>query len=384
MRRYLLLVLGLFWCLPAFGHPLLQNSMWIVFGPDRARMAVNVSLREIMLAEQVEQQADGTFEGDKLQAAAKRHGDYLLSHFQVQAGERILSGQVASVTPPVLFAADPEQTFYQYELSYPWASPAPPASIVMSQTMLRETASLPGQPWDVTYSLRLKRADRDEVWSGLLRPNAPETFSTGWEEAATGQAMAKPTAVSHFGDYLRHGVMHILTGWDHLLFVSALVLATVTFWEMFKVIAAFTAAHTITLAASVLLGIRLPEIVVEPVIAGSIVFVAVQNLLWPQRAKGWDRLAVAFGFGLVHGLGFAGGLRDAMAELGTSAVILALVAFSVGVEIGHQVVVLPLFGALRWGDRTFPESFRAGALRYGSLAISLAGSYYLVHALRGQ
>src|SRR5205085_2683763 len=109
-------------------------------------------------------------------------------------------------------------------------------------------------------------------------------------------------------DYCRHGLLHILTGYDHLLFVTALVLAVRSLWDLVKVITAFTAAHSITLTLSAFDLVRLPSRVVEPIIAASIVFVALQNVFWPEQTRGWTRLTVAFFFGLFHGLGFAGGL----------------------------------------------------------------------------
>lgn len=379
MRALLLLLLS---TVSVFAHPMLQNSMWVVFAPDRVRVAANVSMREIVVAQELNPAADGTFDPAALETASEKHGDYVLHHLMLQAAGHDLPGKVAKVTPPVLFGGDPEQTFYQYELEYPLPAGGSPKAITFRHEMLREWPYAPGQAWDVTYALRMKRSDQDDVHTGLLRTSAPQEFSTGWPGAATATAHGTVGGQSTFLAYLEHGIMHILTGWDHLLFVTALVLATVTFWEMFKVIAAFTLAHTLTLAISVLTGFRLPDHIVEPIIAGSIVFVAVQNFIWPNRSHGWVRLAVAFGFGLVHGLGFAGGLRDALSELGTSTVVLALIAFSIGVEIGHQVVVLPTFGLLKLGSSQFAGAFRPQVLRYGSVLIALAGTYYLVHALK--
>jgi hypothetical protein len=364
-------------------HPMLQNSMWVVFAPDRVRVAVNVSLKEILVAQQLKEDAAGNFDTTALDAAANKHGDYVVSHLALRARDQDLAGTVEKVTPPIIFGAEPEQTFYQYELGYVLPASERPEKISFRQDMLREWPYAPGQSWDVSYVVRLKRSDLPDVNTGLLRAQAAQDFPTGWSDPGAEPGAVKTSGAQTFGAYLHHGVMHILTGWDHLLFVTALVLATVTFWEMFKVIAAFTLAHTITLAVSVLTGFRLPDILVEPVIAGSIVFVALENLIWPNRSQGWLRLGVAFAFGLVHGLGFAGGLRDAMGDLGTSAVLIALLAFSIGVEIGHQVVVLPTFGLMRLGALKFSEPFRAGALRYGSIVISAAGCYYLVNALRG-
>ena len=95
------------------------------------------------------------------------------------------------------------------------------------------------------------------------------------------------------------------------------------------------------------------------------------------------RLAAAFGFGLFHGLGFAGGLLEAMEQLPGMAVASALAAFSLGVEAGHQVVVIPVFllalAARRWGA----EWGRLAALRWGSALVAVAGIYYVFAALRG-
>jgi hypothetical protein len=176
--------------------------------------------------------------------------------------------------------------------------------------------------------------------------------------------------------------MHILTGYDHLLFVSALVIAALSFWEMAKVIAAFTLAHTLTLALSVFNIVRLPSSLVEPVIAASIVFVAVENIVRPSRAHSRARLMVAFGFGLIHGLGFAGGLLDSMEGLPSIGIWVALAAFSIGVELGHQVVVLPLFAIMSAGRKNGASGFQAAAQRYASALIACFGAYYLVIALR--
>jgi hypothetical protein len=164
------------------------------------------------------------------------------------------------------------------------------------------------------------------------------------------------------------------------------VLAATSVWDLVKVVSAFTLAHTLTLALSVFNVMTLPSRVVEPMIAASIVFVAVQNVFWPRSSTGWSRLAVAFAFGLFHGLGFAGGLREAMSEMPRMSLWAALIAFSAGVEIGHQMVVIPLFGALYTARNWKAPEPRAEAGRWisrlGSCAISLAGVYFFVQAIR--
>jgi hydrogenase/urease accessory protein HupE len=185
-------------------------------------------------------------------------------------------------------------------------------------------------------------------------------------------------------EYIHHGIMHILSGYDHLLFIAALALAVATLWDLVKVITAFTLAHSITLTLSVLNIVRLPENIVEPMIAASIVFVALQNVIVPKRSRGAGRLCVAFFFGLFHGLGFAGGLLGAMEGMAGFAVGLAISAFSIGVEIGHQAVVLPIFVVLKvMRHRAAPKTAAVPGrvLRYGSAGICAAGVFYLIVAL---
>lgn len=139
------------------------------------------------------------------------------------------------------------------------------------------------------------------------------------------------------------GVEHILTGWDHLLFVIGLLMLVEWNRRLFWTITAFTAAHSVTLAASALGWIQLRQGPVEACIALSIVLVASEALRTRQTAaRRWPAL-VAFLFGLVHGLGFAGALR----EIGLPPQHLgwALLSFNLGVEAG-QVLVLSLCGAL--------------------------------------
>ncbi len=368
---------------PAWAHPNLQNAMWVQFEPERVHLAVNVSLKEIAVAQGVAINESGGVDGDALATAAEKHREYLRQHLRLSVAGQDLTGRVLNVTTPALFT-EPEKTFYQYELEYPLSGP-PPAEVAFYHDMLNEWPYAAGAAWDVNYVVRIKRSDSNEVTSWLLPYQKQERFPTGWAAATTTPSPVLQTqGWRTFREYLWHGVRHILTGYDHLLFVAALVIATLSFWEMVKVIAAFTLAHTITLTLSVFDIFRLPSTIVEPVIALSIVFVAVENIIWPRRAHSRIRLAVAFGFGLVHGLGFAGGLLDAMAGLPAIGIWIALAAFSLGVEIGHQAVVLPLFGALALGRHHLREGWRTPVTRCGSLVISLCGAYYLVVALHQQ
>lgn len=163
---------------------------------------------------------------------------------------------------------------------------------------------------------------------------------------------AAPRRMEVVRTYLKLGVEHILMGWDHLLFVLGLLLLVRGFGRLVKTITAFTVSHTVTLSLATLGFVHVPPAPVEAIIALSILFVACEVL---RAHEGASTLAqrqpwlVAFTFGLLHGLGFAGGLSAA--GLPTGHIPLALALFSAGVEIGHFTFVasvLALMATLRY------------------------------------
>ena len=136
------------------------------------------------------------------------------------------------------------------------------------------------------------------------------------------------------------GVEHILSGVDHLLFVLALIIITRGGWKLAKTVTAFTLSHSITLTAATLGFVHVPQRPVEAAIALSIVFVAAEILRMRRGIKSITISApwmVAFSFGLIHGLGFAGGLSDA--GLPVAHIPTALLFFSLGVESGHFLFI---------------------------------------------
>jgi hydrogenase/urease accessory protein HupE len=372
--------------LPTQAHPVAQGSMEVFIRPQKIEVTARVSNEQVFVA-------DAHAAGDRvdteggLEAMWQRHAEYLLTHLRVEADGASLAGRTVAVTPPQDTTVS---GFTIYELEFPVASGSlPPGRVSLNQTLLREFEFAPGNPWEATFVVNIAQEGRARQSGLLFTAREPLVFACAdW----AGTAAAAPPEELHqarlFREYLWHGVMHILTGYDHLLFMAALVLATVTLWDLVKVVTAFTLAHTLTLALSVLDVVRLPSHIVEPMIAASIVVVAVQNIAWPERSRGFGRLLIAFGFGLFHGLGFAGGLMEAMADLPGIAVWLAIAAFSIGVELGHQAVVLPLFAGLKvtqsvGSARVSPERISRWALRFGSVAICAAGVFYFVAAVRG-
>jgi hydrogenase/urease accessory protein HupE len=188
---------------------------------------------------------------------------------------------------------------------------------------------------------------------------------------------ASPSAAHRAWQFLTVGVRHILTGYDHLVFLAGLLLAARSARELVVGLTTFTAAHSLSLALVVIAGVHAPPAIVEPIIAASIAWVGLENLI-PGRPG--LRLLVVFGFGLIHGLGFA----EALIELGLGSsaaeTTIALLSFNSGVEAGQLAVALMLMPVV-WTIRSRP-SWAARLLPVCSALIVLAGGYWLIERLR--
>ncbi|MNM27322.1 hypothetical protein D3C81_378100 [compost metagenome] len=184
-------------------------------------------------------------------------------------------------------------------------------------------------------------------------------------------AVSVPNWLITLWDYTKLGVEHIWTGIDHLLFITALVLARQRKWGYVKVLTAFTVGHSITIALAALDIFNLPASFVEPVIALSIAYVAFENI-WLKEVR-W-RWVVALGFGLIHGFGFAQVLRGTLGDR----YLLSLFSFNLGVELGQLAVLAVLLPLLLWAARF--KSYRR--ISFGlSAVIGLIGLYWFVTRL---
>jgi hydrogenase/urease accessory protein HupE len=207
--------------------------------------------------------------------------------------------------------------------------------------------------------------------------NAPQALLDDAHATLTISAPA-PSVWSTMQRYLVTGIDHIFLGYDHIAFLVAIVLWARRLMPVIKVVTAFTIAHSITLSLAALQIVVIPSAIVEPAIAASIIFVAVENF-FSRNVDG--RWRVTFAFGLIHGFGFAGALQEM--GLPANAVVPALAAFNIGVEIGQVAIVSIVVPALILLDRLFAadrtKPVRAAALVYAlSAVITVLGSYWLV------
>ncbi len=186
--------------------------------------------------------------------------------------------------------------------------------------------------------------------------------------------LSKLSRTEVFGTYLRLGFTHILPlGLDHILFVLSLYILEPRLRPVLWQATAFTVAHSITLGLAMYGLVRPPAAIVEPVIALSILFVAIENIV-SRRLNPW-RLAVVFGFGLVHGLGFASALTGL--GLPRNAYFGSLISFNVGVELGQVSVILLAWALVgRWAaDKPW---YRSRVVVPVSAIIGLVAAFWTV------
>jgi len=257
---------------------------------------------------------------------------------------------------------------------------------------LSGTCPQPGPALLIDYRLLF---DIDPTHRGLLQyVHGGRSDSVIFSSEARIQTMGAGTAWTQLIAYIHEGVWHIWLGFDHILFLLSLLLPAVllrskgrwtpassfrsAFWDVAKIVTAFTIAHSITLSLAALGLVSLPSRWIESAIALSVVLAAINNV-FPLVHHG--RWMAAFGFGLIHGFGFASALKDL--GLPTGSLALSLFGFNVGVELGQLAIVcafLPLAYAIRatW-------TYRRVVLAGGSVAIAtIAGVWLIERALNVQ
>jgi hypothetical protein len=223
-----------------------------------------------------------------------------------------------------------------------------------------------------SYALNVRVGDSavQTVWLDGTQPSAPFSLVA---------PPPPPTAGEIGREYLVLGFTHIVPkGLDHILFVLGIFLLSVKWRSVLLQVTTFTLAHSITLGLTMYGLVSLPARVVEPMIALSIAYVAIENLV-TSDLKPW-RLALVFSFGLLHGMGFAGVLRDL--GLPSSQFLTALIAFNLGVEAGQLSVIAVAF-AVVWYWQRDRHAYRRFVVQPVSVAIALIGLYWTVQRMVG-
>ncbi len=348
---------------PAWAHKPSDSYLAVDVKDQQIALQWDIALRDLDMAIGLDDNGDGELTWNEVKA---KHAD-IASYAQARLA---LASDGASCPLTVTSHALDDHTDGAYAVIY------------MAATCAQPVATL-----DLKYALLF---DIDPQHKGLLRLTHAGKTSTAIftpDSAQQKLSVAGRGSWAQFVDYVRQGVWHIWIGFDHILFLLALLLPAVmvhrdgrwqgrerfraAFIETLKIVTAFTLAHSITLTLATLGVVELPSRWVESAIAFSVVLAALNNV-WPvlQRRLAW----MAFGFGLIHGFGFASVLADL--GLPPDALRLSLVGFNVGVELG-QLTLVAIFLPLAYLARN-QGFYRSVILRGGSILIALAGALWLI------
>jgi hypothetical protein len=368
MMRWFSLLAALVLHTAAWAHKPSDSYLTLRASADNADIAVrwDIALRDLDYVLQLDRDGNGELTWGEVRQRGDDIARYAASHLELSSGEK--SCPVES-NGPLMLDKHSDGTYAVL-------------------TLTARCDSLLGN-LKARYSLLF---DVDPSHRGLVQWVAPgsdaaQALVFGTESAEQKLALQPPEAWQTLRQYIAEGVWHIWIGFDHILFLLALLLPSVLVrrpggWqpvndqrgaaiEVFKVVTAFTLAHSITLSLAALQVITLPSRLVESVIAASVVLAALNNLLGTIERKRW---VLAFIFGLIHGFGFAAVLADL--GLPQGALVLALVGFNVGVEIG-QLAIVAAFLPLAFGLRK-TQFYRVGVLTSGSIVVTLIASWWFI------
>jgi hypothetical protein len=359
MRRLIWLLFALFMAAPAHAHKPSDSYLTLDVGGKAIDGQWDIALRDLDMAIGLDGDGNGELTWNEVRGRQDAIAAYALARLKLASG-----GAACPLRVTQLLLDDHSDGAY--------------AVLRLHGDCGADIATL-----DADYALLF---DIDPQHKGLLQLRHHGQVSTAIftpDSAHQALRVADASALRQFGDYVRHGIWHIWVGFDHILslLLPAVLLYRDRRWEgrttfrsaavdVLKIVTAFTLAHSITLTLATLGVVALPSRLVESAIAASVVLAALNNL-WPLFHG--RRALVAFAFGLIHGFGFASVLLDL--GLPKSALLLSLVGFNVGVEVG-QLAIVALFLPLAFLSRN-SGFYQKGVLRIGSALIVLIALVWL-------
>jgi hypothetical protein len=363
MRHLVLILLMWAWALSAHAHKPSDSYLSLSVEGEHLTGQWDTALRDLDYAIGLDADGNGEITWREVKAKHREIAAYALARLSIAA-----DGASCSTTVTDHLIDNHSDGAYEV-MRFAVACPTTPDVLTIKYTLL---------------------FDRDPQHRGLLRlEEAGHTHTAVFSpEHDTWRLEGHSVALGHeFLEYFETGVWHIWTGFDHILFLCSLLLPAVlergrerwrtaaefrlAFFEVLRIVTAFTIAHSVTLSLAVLGLITLPARLIESTIAASVIIAAVNNLYPLVERRLW---IVAFLFGLVHGLGFANVLTDL--ALPKSVLAVSLVSFNLGVEAGQLAIVaafLPLAYLMRhsW-------VYRQLVLKVGSLGIAVIASVWFI------
>jgi hypothetical protein len=354
------------WCMPAYAHKPSDSYLTLKVGDDHIQGQWDVALRDLEYAIGLDANGDSKITWGELRTRHTAITAYVLPRFDIATDAGACAKNVV-------------------------------AQLVDNHTdgaynVLRFGVNCPGAPTTLTLTYKLF-ADLDPQHRGILRldyEGSTRTAILGPDDPTQRIELDNANPWGQFLTFLNEGIWHIWAGYDHILFLIALLLPCVLYrkddhWQavgeftpaflsVVKIVSAFTLAHSITLSLAALGIVDLPSRLIESGIAASIVIGALNNVYPVVLKRLW---LVAFSFGLLHGFGFASVLADL--GLPRSALVIALVGFNVGVEAGQLIIVAAFVPVAFMLRRTW--AYPRLVLTSGSLVIAIVAAMWMAERM---
>lgn len=358
LANLVLLLIGLWWVSPASAHEPSKSYVNLMVKDRKFTGQWDIALKDLQTVIHFNLGPEGAIPLDELRRRYPEVKTYARSHLEISVDGRPRPFEFTTGEPEIGEFSDG----LYVELALDLPGPEPSGVVGINYTLFFETNSL--------HRGLLRWECDGVVESTVFSPDDP-VQQIQVRRASPG---------SHFARFLKEGVGHIWTGYDHILFLLALLLPAVLFREtgswrpvpafrpalvkVVKIVTAFTVAHSLTLSLAALHLVQLPTRLTESAIAASVILAAANNLSPVIRERGW---MVAFVFGLIHGFGFA----NALSELGLNqgGLYLVLLGFNLGVELG-QLAIVAMFFPMAYAMRS-SRFYRQILLGAGSVIIVL-------------
>lgn len=331
------------------GHPLSVSYSRFDVAPAGIAARVRLPLDDVDLLLQLDRNLDDTVSLEEIESAREAISAYLAPRLVLRAGGR-----------PVALAVSHLGLWHDTD------------AFAFLEVLLRGDVVRPRDPLDIEVrvlsDLYSDHRNLSEVVMGADRRQFVFQNRNTWRVE-----LGRTSPWRTVREFTLLGVQHIVTGYDHVLFLVGLLVVGRGLRPVVAIVTSFTVAHSISLALAALGIVDPVGWMVEAAIALSIVYVGVENLVAREVRHRW---VLTFAFGLVHGLGFAGILREM--ELERRGLAASLVSFNLGVELGQVAIVALLWPALRMLDRT---RHRERVVRFVSAVIVAFGAFWFVERI---
>lgn len=340
-----------------FAHPLSASFTDLSLEEDATRMTFSIDVLSVMESTQVDANRDGLLSEEEIRTGGGEIGEWV-ERFVVLSydgiGQRGVMGEIS-------IAARGDKTVVAVPYVY---EPAQPGQALTLQDRMYEGDG------NTSYVNLMTIRQGEGVQEVILR-GENRVWNTTLSEAGT----AGEETPSGWMQFFVFGMEHILTGYDHLLFLLALLLLRTNFKTYAAIVTSFTVAHSITISLAMLGIVRLPAQWIEIAIALSIVYVAAENIIRKEAKRRW---LLTFAFGLIHGLGFANLLIDM--TIPPQHLAVSLLSFNLGIEAMQLILVLVALPLLKYVQST---KIYTPAVQLASALLILVGGYWAVERFLG-